>query len=442
MRQLDGRSRSRRPLEAAERMAPRVGVNQNRSRLAADFASRRSHSSPFKPGVVEADIAEQVRRQLLVGIETPALLDEADTVEIQRRDAAGLLGRNLAADVGKGAAGSEAIGRAPDDLCPRSPRAPDRCASRRRRRRRWPRARRKSCRHPRSSRARGRADRGCRRAWPATAASAPAGARPAPRGRRGRRPADTRAASRCRRPRTRGSPPSHTIRRLSGTRQSAGPGGFVIAARQPTWPAARPTARVRSRSLRRGTARPGEADRWPASRSASASAAFRSRAAAAGRFPPRPRAGAAALRSGSRGAAARSAARPRTERRGRRNPATPTDFQSSRCRVSSTSRTIGLFRTSFLIAYSNGSATVRPSFPPRAASRFAPAGCAALRSRRHERLLRQHPDQRLAAFERAQRVLHDPILERMKRDDGEPRAGAQPRARPPRESDRGRRARG
>src|SRR5262245_63653244 len=51
-----------------------------------------------------------MRGELLVGIETPALLYEADTVEIQRRDATGLLRRNLAADVGKGAAGSEAIG--------------------------------------------------------------------------------------------------------------------------------------------------------------------------------------------------------------------------------------------------------------------------------------------------------------------------------------------
>ena len=108
-RQLDARSRSRRPLEAAEGMAPRVGVNQNRPGLAADLGVVRV-LEPVQPGVVEADIAEQMRRQLLVGIETPALLDEADAVEIQRRDAAGLLGRNLAADVGKGATGAEAIG--------------------------------------------------------------------------------------------------------------------------------------------------------------------------------------------------------------------------------------------------------------------------------------------------------------------------------------------
>jgi hypothetical protein len=36
-RQLDARSRSRRTLEAAEDMAPRVGVNQNRPGFAADF---------------------------------------------------------------------------------------------------------------------------------------------------------------------------------------------------------------------------------------------------------------------------------------------------------------------------------------------------------------------------------------------------------------------
>src|SRR5206468_7865045 len=85
-----------------------VGVNQNRPGLAADFGVV-GVLEPVQPGVVEADIAEQMRRELLVGIETPALLDEPDTVEIQRRDATRLLGRNLAADVGKGAAGSEAI---------------------------------------------------------------------------------------------------------------------------------------------------------------------------------------------------------------------------------------------------------------------------------------------------------------------------------------------
>ena len=78
---------------------------------------------PVQPGVVEADIAEQVRRQLLVGIEAPALLDEADTVEIQRRDATGLLGRNLAADVGEGTAGSKAIGERLTISRPRSPRS-------------------------------------------------------------------------------------------------------------------------------------------------------------------------------------------------------------------------------------------------------------------------------------------------------------------------------
>jgi hypothetical protein len=108
-RQLDARSRSRWTLEAAEDMATGVGVNQNRPGLAPDFGVVRV-LEPVQPGVVEADIAEQMRSELLVGIETPALLDEADTVEIQRRDATGLLGRNLAADVGKGAAGSKAIG--------------------------------------------------------------------------------------------------------------------------------------------------------------------------------------------------------------------------------------------------------------------------------------------------------------------------------------------
>ena len=68
----------------------------------------------------------------------------------------------------------------------------------------------------------------------------------------------------------------------------------------------------------------------------------------------------------------------------------PTDCHSSRCRCSSTSRTIGLFRTSLRIAYSNVSVcsiTSSPSHPPaplarrRAAWRCAPAGSASLRRR-------------------------------------------------------------
>ena len=42
-----------------------------------------------QPVVVDADVAEQVRGELLVRVEALALLDEADAVEIQRGDALG-----------------------------------------------------------------------------------------------------------------------------------------------------------------------------------------------------------------------------------------------------------------------------------------------------------------------------------------------------------------
>ena len=115
--------------------------------------------------------------------------------------------------------------------------------------------------------------------------------------------------------------------------------------------------------------------------------------------------------------------------RATRKPATPTDFQSSRCRVSSISRTIGLLRTSFLIAYSNGfSHGQASSFPPRASFALRARGlrCTSFSSGMSGFFVSTLISASLRS-RRAQRVLHDPILERMKRDDREPRAGAQPR---------------
>ena len=153
------------------------------------------------------------------------------------------------------------------------------------------------------------------------------------------------------------------------------------------------------------TARPGAAARSRAPRCASATAASRSRAAAGGRCLPRPRARAAAPRPGSRDAAARSAATPRTAAPATRKPAMPTDFHSSRCRASSTSRTIGLLRTSFLIAYSK--ASIRPFTASVAHAR--PRELRAARARvalhflvaRHERLLGQHLQRRASRLLRA-----------------------------------------
>src|SRR5207248_2426185 len=48
----------------------------------------------------------------------------------------------------------------------------------------------------------------------------------------------------------------------------------------------------------------------------------------------------------------------------------------------------------------------------------------------HDRLLRQHAQSEFSRLlEASKRVLHDPVLERMERDDHEPRACAQPAGR-------------
>src|SRR6185369_1725201 len=50
---------------------------------------------PFEAVAVDADIAEQMGGELLVRIKAPALLDEADAVEIQRGNAARFIRRDL-----------------------------------------------------------------------------------------------------------------------------------------------------------------------------------------------------------------------------------------------------------------------------------------------------------------------------------------------------------
>ena len=69
----------RRPLEAAEGVPPGVGVNEDRAGLAANLRVV-GPLEPFEAVVVDADVAEQVRRELLVRVEAAALLDEADAV--------------------------------------------------------------------------------------------------------------------------------------------------------------------------------------------------------------------------------------------------------------------------------------------------------------------------------------------------------------------------
>ena len=96
-----------------------------------------------------------------------------------------------------------------------------------------------------------------------------------------------------------------------------------------------------------------------------------------------------------------------------------------RCRASSTSRTIGLFRTSFLIAYSKSVAAHAEPLNRAQLARCAPAGCARLSSSpasigRFVRIANAPPSPCASAPER---VLDDAVLERVKRD--------RPRAAPP-----------
>ena len=101
-RQLDRRPGRRRPLETIERVAARVGVNEDLAFLAANLrvVGRLDTAQTL---VVQADEPEEVRRELGVGIVAAALLEEADAFEIERGDLLRFLRRDLPADVREGA---------------------------------------------------------------------------------------------------------------------------------------------------------------------------------------------------------------------------------------------------------------------------------------------------------------------------------------------------
>ena len=65
---------------------------------------------PAEARVVDADVAEHVRRELLVRIEAAVLLHEPDALELQSGDAARLVRRHLPPHVHEGAAAADALG--------------------------------------------------------------------------------------------------------------------------------------------------------------------------------------------------------------------------------------------------------------------------------------------------------------------------------------------
>src|SRR6185436_18003017 len=97
-RQLNGRPGRWRTLEAAERVPAGVRLHEHLAGPSADLLVVRRLEAG-EPRVVDADITEEAGRELLVRIEAAALRQEADAVEVQRRDAARLIGRDLAAHV-------------------------------------------------------------------------------------------------------------------------------------------------------------------------------------------------------------------------------------------------------------------------------------------------------------------------------------------------------
>ena len=80
----------------------------SRPRTTLSYAASR----PPSPTLSSADVAEHVRRQLLVRVEAAALLHEADALEIERGDLARLERRDAPPDVGEGALAAQPLEQA------------------------------------------------------------------------------------------------------------------------------------------------------------------------------------------------------------------------------------------------------------------------------------------------------------------------------------------
>ena len=90
-------------------MPARVGLNEDRARLAADERVV-GPFDPAEPDVVDTDVAKQVRRQLAVRVAPLVLANESDAFHLQVGHTSRLIGRHLTTDVGKVLAFADAVG--------------------------------------------------------------------------------------------------------------------------------------------------------------------------------------------------------------------------------------------------------------------------------------------------------------------------------------------
>ena len=79
-------------------MTARVGLDQDLA-LAAAHLRVVGRFEAGEAGVVEPDVSEHVRRQLLLRVVAPALLDEADALQLQRLHALRFVGRDLPREI-------------------------------------------------------------------------------------------------------------------------------------------------------------------------------------------------------------------------------------------------------------------------------------------------------------------------------------------------------
>ena len=110
--QLEGAAGGGQPLDAAEAAAPGVDLHQHLAVAAADHRVV-GRLDAAQAAVVDADVAEQLRRQLLLRVVAAALLHEADALEIEGGDPRRRLRGDEPLDEGEGPRRREALDHAP-----------------------------------------------------------------------------------------------------------------------------------------------------------------------------------------------------------------------------------------------------------------------------------------------------------------------------------------